>query len=67
VEIGFDYTIIIALVLYGCALAVYRKMRDTVTRGARAGGGKDEPVVTTPSYDATWQTGAAARSTQSQV
>ena len=67
VEIGFDFTIIIALALYGCALAVYRKMRDTVPRGAVAGSGSNEPVVTTPSYDGTWQTGATARSTQSQV
>jgi len=67
VEIGFDFTIIIALALYGCALAVYRKMRDTVTRGSVVEAESDKPVVTTPSYDATWQTGAAARSTQSQV
>jgi hypothetical protein len=67
VEIGFDYTIIIALVLYGCALAVYRKMRDTVTRGSVAGTENDGTVVKGPSYDATWQTGGAARSSQSQV
>src|SRR3984957_19967233 len=33
-EVGFNLTICIALVLYGCALAVYRKMRNTVPRRA---------------------------------
>jgi len=56
-EIGFNFTIVIALALYGCALAVYRKMRDTVTRSA----------ATTPSYDSTWQPEAAAKRIQSQV
>jgi spermidine synthase len=66
--LGFNLTIVAALVLYGCALAVYRKMRDTVPRGAVAGGGDNkEPVVTTPSYQTSWQPGAAARNTQSQV
>ncbi len=65
-ELGFNFTIIIALALYGCALAVYRKMRDTVPRGAVAGDSKD-PVVTTPSYETSWQQGGVARSTQSRV
>ena len=35
-QIGFNFTIIIALALYGCALAMYRKMRDTVPLGTVA-------------------------------
>jgi len=56
-EIGFNFTIVIALALYGCALAVYRKMRDTVTTS----------TATAPSYDSTWQPGVAARNTQSRA
>jgi spermidine synthase len=56
-EIGFNFTIVIALALYGCALLVYRKMRDTVTRTA----------TTTPSYDSTALLGAGAKHTQSQA
>jgi hypothetical protein len=56
-EIGFNFTIVIALALYGCALAVYRKMRDTVTTS----------TATAPSYDPTWQPGVAARNTQSRA
>jgi spermidine synthase len=66
-ELGFDFTIVIALVLYACALAVYRKMRDTVTRTEAAAAQSRGPLVTTPSYDATWQPGAAARSSRSQA
>ena len=56
-EIGFNFTIVIALALYGCALLVYRKMRDTVTRTA----------TTTQSYDSTALLGAGAKRTQSQA
>jgi spermidine synthase len=66
-ELGFNYSIVIALALYGCALAVYRKMRDTVARGAPVLAESPDPVVTTPSYDATWEQGAAARSSRSQA
>jgi hypothetical protein len=65
-EIGFNLTIIIALVLYACALAVYRKMRDTVPHEATVPTGGKGPVVTTP-YDAPWQPGATARSSRSQA
>ena len=63
-EIGFNLTIGVALVLYACALAVYRKMRDTVPRAAVTVEGKSSPVM---SYDAPWQPGAAARSSRSQA
>jgi hypothetical protein len=62
-EVGFNLTICIALVLYGCALAVFRKMRNTVSRQAVV-----EPKdsnVTTPQYEAPWQPGPAARSSRS--
>jgi spermidine synthase len=66
-ELGFNFTIVIALALYACALAVYRKMRDTVPRGASAPASDKDPVVTTPSYDSAWQSGATARSSRSQA
>ena len=64
-EVGFNLTIICALVLYGCALAVFRKMRDTVSRKAIAE--TKDSTVTTSSYDAPWPPGAAARSSRSQA
>jgi hypothetical protein len=63
-EIGFNLTIGVALVLYACALAVYRKMRDTVPHTAAAAGDKSPPVT---SYDAPWPPAATARSTRSQA
>jgi len=66
-ELGFNFAIVIALALYGCALAVFPRMRDTVVRGAAAPAESKEAVVTTPSYDAAWDAGAAARSTRSQA
>jgi hypothetical protein len=64
-EVGFNLTIAVALVLYGCALAVFRKMRDVVPRTAVAE--TKDSTVTTASYDAPWQPGAAARSSRSQA
>src|SRR5208337_855973 len=52
-EVGFNLTIACALVLYGCALAVFRKMRDTVSRQDVVE--TTDTTVTTPSYDAPWQ------------
>jgi spermidine synthase len=66
-ELGFNLTIIIALVLYGCALAVYRKMRDTVPRGASVPASDKAPVVTATPYDSPWEPGATARSSRSQA
>ncbi len=66
-ELGFNFTIVIALALYACALAVYRKMRDTVSRGVFVPLDSKDPMTTTPSYDAPWQPGATARSSRSQV
>ena len=66
-ELGFNLTIVIALVLYACALAVYRKMRDTVPRGASVPVSDKEPVITATPYDSPWQQGATARSTRSQA
>jgi spermidine synthase len=65
-EIGFNLTIVIALVLYACALVVFRKMRDTVPHGAAVPANGKEPVITT-SYDSPWQPGATARSSRSQA
>jgi spermidine synthase len=56
-EFGFNMTIVFALVLYAFALAVYRRMRDTVVHSE----------TSKSRIDASWQAGAAARSTQSQV
>ena len=64
-ELGFNFTIVIALALYACALAVFRKMRDTVSRKAIAE--TKDSTVTTSSYDAPWPPGAAARSNRSQA
>jgi spermidine synthase len=66
-ELGFNFTIVIALALYACALAVFRKMRDTVTHGATAPMDSKDPMATTRSYDAPWQPGATARSSRSQA
>jgi hypothetical protein len=66
-EWGFNFTIVIALALYACALAVFRKMRDTVTHGATAPVDDTDPMVTTGSYEAPWQPGATARSSRSQA
>jgi hypothetical protein len=66
-KLGFNFTIVIALALYACALAVFRKMRDTVPHGATTPVESEDPVVTARSYDAPWQPGATARSSQSQV
>jgi hypothetical protein len=66
-ELGFNFTIVIALALYACALAVYRKMRDTVSRGVFVPLDSKDPMVTPRSYDAPWQPGATARSSRSQV
>jgi sugar phosphate permease len=66
-EIGFNLTIVVALMLYACALAVYRRMRDTVPHGAIApASSSKEPVITAP-YDSPWQPGATARSSRSQA
>lgn len=64
-EVGFNLTICSALVLYGCALAVYRKMRNTVPR--RAVVEPQDTTVTTPSYGPPWQPEATARSSRSQA
>ena len=45
-ELGFNFTIVIALALYACALAVYRKMRDTVSRGVFVPLDSKDPMVT---------------------
>jgi spermidine synthase len=66
-ELGFNFTIVIALALYACAWAVFRKMRDTVTHAATAPVEGNDPMVTTRSYDAPWQPGATARSSRSQA
>ena len=66
-QLGFNLTIVIALALYGCALAVFRKMRDTVPRGVFVPLESQDPMVTTRPYDAPWQPGATARSTRSQA
>jgi len=66
-EFGFNVTIVIALVLYGCALGLFKKMRDIVPRGATTIEESKNPPVTTPPYDAPWQPGAAARNTQSRA
>jgi hypothetical protein len=66
-KLGFNFTIVIALALYACALAVFRKMRDTVPHGATAPIDSKDPIVTARSYDAPWQPGAAARSSRSQA
>ena len=63
----FWLAIVIALALYGCALAVFRKMRDTVPRGVFVPLESQDPMVTTRPYDAPWQPGATARSTRSQA
>jgi spermidine synthase len=62
---GFNITVIVALVLYGGALAVFRKMREIAPRAASDEG--KESAATTPSYEGTWQTGAAARSSRSRA
>jgi hypothetical protein len=55
-------------VLYGAALAVFKKMRDAAPRGAPVAGEDKEPIITTPPYDhETWQPGPAARSSRSQA
>jgi spermidine synthase len=66
-KLGFNLTIVIALALYACALAVFRKMRDTVPHGAVTPVDSKDPVVTARSYDAPWQPGATARSSRSQA
>ena len=66
-EWGFDFTIFMALVLYGCAFAVFRKMRDTVAHGAAVPAESKDVLVTTASYDETWQPEATARSSRSQA
>jgi spermidine synthase len=66
-EVGFNLTIVIALALYACALALYRRMRDAVAHGAGALAESKDPTVTTPSFDAGWQPGATARSSRSQA
>ena len=66
-ELGFNFTIVIALALYACALAVFRKMRDTVTHGATAPVDSKDPIVNSGPYDAPWQQGATARSSRSQA
>jgi spermidine synthase len=71
-ELGFNLTLLIALALYGCALGVFKKMRDMAPQGAgtvvvpRAPEAEDLTVMR-PSYDGTWQPGATARSTRSQA
>jgi spermidine synthase len=60
-EWGFNVTVILALVLYGGALAVFKKMRAVAPRTGESN------VVTTPSYEEPWQTGATARSSRSQA
>jgi spermidine synthase len=67
-ELGFNFTIVIALALYACALAVFRKMRDTVTLTATVpADGKDPMVTAGRSYEAPWQPAATARSSRSQA
>jgi len=61
-EWGFNFAIFIALILYACALIVFKKMRDTVVHSAVAPAQSQDPVVTT--YDAPWRSGAAARSSR---
>ncbi len=65
-EWGFNITTLLALALYGGALAVFKKMRDIAPRGATVSGDGKEPIVT-PSYNGPWQPGAAARSSRSQA
>jgi hypothetical protein len=62
-EVGFNLTIGVALVLYGCALAVFRKMRDIVPHKVVP---EPKDSLVTP-YDAPWQPGATARSSRSQA
>ena len=64
-EVGFNLTIAVALVLYAFALAVYRKMRDTVPRKALVE--PQDTTVSAPPYEAPWQSGATARSSRSQA
>jgi spermidine synthase len=68
-ELGFNFAVISALALYACALAVFKKMRDTVTQGAVVPQMVDgtDPRVTTPPFDAPWQPEATARSSRSQA
>jgi spermidine synthase len=70
-ELGFNFAVMIALVLYACAFAVFRKMRDTVPQGAEATvpqmADSTDPRVTTPPFDAPWQPGATARNSRSQA
>jgi spermidine synthase len=58
-EWGFNVAVIVALVLYGCAFAVFKRMRDTVTQDAKE-------TLATP-FDAPWQPGATARSNRSRA
>jgi hypothetical protein len=66
-EFGFNLTIVSALVLYACALAVYKKMRDTVPRAGTAPSDAKDLAPTMGSYEGAWQPGATARSTRSQA
>jgi spermidine synthase len=58
---GFNITVIIALVLYGGALAVFKKMRDSAPQAASASSEPKEQMLTTPSYDGPWRPGTAAK------
>jgi sugar phosphate permease len=58
---GFNITVVLALALYGGALAVYKKMRDSAPQAASASSEPKEQMITTPSYDGPWRPGAAAK------
>jgi hypothetical protein len=64
--LGFNFTIVIALALYACALAVYRKMRDAVAHVVTAPVDHKEALVNSGPYDAPWQPAATVRSSRSQ-
>jgi spermidine synthase len=68
-EFGFNLTLVIALALYGCAAGVFTKLRSMAPRESATpvAPEADDLAVTTPTYDGTWQTGAAARSSRSQA
>ena len=44
-ELGFNLTIVIALALYGCALALFRRMRDRVPQGAAIAADGKSPLI----------------------
>jgi len=64
---GFNITVVLALILYGGALAVFKKMRDSAPRAVPANSESKESMITASSYDRTWRPGAAARSSRSQA